>query len=90
MRTRMALQISFVRIVIRERSNEAPGGEQVRGPLFYPWFSVTGYPISEPYWSYVKVAGRYTDVLIQAYERRVLTFVPHLPTPFNRKAGGRC
>jgi hypothetical protein len=57
-------------------------GRRVTGPLFYPWFFVTGYPISEPYWSYVKVEGRYTDVLIQAYERRVLTFVPHLPSPF--------
>jgi hypothetical protein len=59
----------------------------VTGPLFFPWFAVTGYPISEPYWSYVKVSGKYTDVLIQAYERRVLTFVPHLPSPFKVQMG---
>jgi hypothetical protein len=59
----------------------------VKGPLFYPWMSVTGYPISESYWSYVKVDGKYTDVLIQAYERRVLTFVPHLPSPFKVQMG---
>jgi len=51
-------------------------GQVVNGPLFSPIFYVTGYPISEAYWSYVKVSGRYTDVLIQAYERRVLTFIP--------------
>ena len=59
----------------------------VTGPLFFPWFAVTGYPISEPYWSYVKVSGKYTDVLVQAYERRVLTFVPHLPSPFKVQMG---
>jgi hypothetical protein len=62
-------------------------GEHVQGPLFFPWFSVTGYPISEAYWSYVKVAGRYTDVLIQVYERRVLTFVPHFASPFKVQMG---
>jgi len=63
------------------------GGKLVTGPLFYPWMVVTGYPISEPYWSYVKVAGSYTDVLIQAYERRVLTFVPHLQSGFKVQMG---
>ena len=51
-------------------------GQTVQGPLFFPWFSLTGYPISEAYWSYVKVGGAYTDVLIQAYQRRVLTYIP--------------
>jgi hypothetical protein len=72
---------------LNEQTDIVQGGQQVRGPLFYPWFAVTGYPISEPFWSYVKVAGRYTDVLIQAYERRVLTFVPHLPSPFKVQMG---
>ena len=62
-------------------------GNVVEGPLFFPWFAVTGYPISEAYWSYVKVDGKYTDVLIQAYERRVLTYVPHLPSPFKVQMG---
>ena len=62
-------------------------GQSVSGPLFFPWMSVTGYPISEPYWSYVKVAGSYTDVLIQAYERRVLTYVPHLQAGFKVQMG---
>ncbi len=72
---------------LNQQTDIIQDGQQVKGPLFYPWFSVTGYPISEPYWSYVKVEGQYTDVLIQAYERRVLTFVPHLPTPFKVQMG---
>lgn len=62
-------------------------GQTVRGPLFYPWMSVTGYPISEPYWSYVKVEGKYTDVLIQAFERRVLTYVPHFQPGYKVQMG---
>lgn len=62
-------------------------GDLVPGRLFEPWFSVTGFPISEAYWSYVKVEGRYMDVLTQAYERRVLTFLPQLPTPFKVQMG---
>jgi hypothetical protein len=72
---------------LNQQATIVQDGQVVQGPLFYPWFAVTGYPISEPYWSYVKVEGKYTDVLIQAYERRVLTFVPHLPSPFKVQMG---
>lgn len=72
---------------LNEQADIIQDGSTVQGPLFYPWFAVTGFPISEPYWSYVKVEGKYTDVLIQAYERRVLTFVPHLPSPFKVQMG---
>lgn len=63
------------------------GGDLAQGRLFDPWFKVSGLPISEAYWSYVKVEGRYTDVLTQVFERRVLTFIPHLPTPFKVQMG---
>jgi hypothetical protein len=72
---------------LNQQTDIIQGGQAVKGPLFYPWFAITGYPISEPYWAYVKVGGTYTDVLIQAYERRVLTFVPHLPSPFKVQMG---
>ncbi len=35
-----------------------------------------GFGIAEPFWSNVKVAGTNKDVLIQAFERRVLTYTP--------------
>jgi hypothetical protein len=72
---------------LQQQTKIIQDGKLVTGPLFYPWMQVTGYPISEPYWSYVKVAGTYTDVLIQAYERRVLTYVPHLQTGFKVQMG---
>lgn len=37
---------------------------------------VLGYPISEPYWVRVKVGGVARDVLVQAFERRILTYSP--------------
>src|SRR5207248_7514703 len=39
--------------------------------------------ISEPYWAKVKIANQpNVDVMIQAFERRVVTYVPSLPTGF--------
>ena len=37
---------------------------------------VLGYPISEAYWATVPVAGQPTRVLIQLFQRRVLTYIP--------------
>ncbi|MGI8588276.1 MAG: lamin tail domain-containing protein [Chloroflexia bacterium] len=51
-------------------------GQLVQGPLYKPWFAQAGLPISEAYWAQVKITGRHTDVLIQAFQRRVLTYVP--------------
>jgi len=44
--------------------------------LITPWFFASGLPISEPYWTKAKVRGQITDVLVQAYERRALTYPP--------------
>lgn len=46
-----------------------------------------GFAISEPFWSRVKVAGRDTEVLVQAFERRVLTFTPANPAAFQVEFG---
>ncbi len=48
----------------------------VSGPLFEPLFYATGLPISEPYWITVRAGGTPTRVLIQLFERRVLTYNP--------------
>jgi hypothetical protein len=40
------------------------------------WLVAMGYPISEPYWVRTRVAGVERDVLVQLFERRVLTFTP--------------
>jgi phosphate/phosphite/phosphonate ABC transporter binding protein len=51
-------------------------GKQTTAKLSDPWFYTTGYAISEPYWANVKISGKQEDVLIQLFERRVLTYVP--------------
>jgi hypothetical protein len=40
------------------------------------WLVAMGLPISEAYWARVKVGGVEKDVLMQAFERRVLTYTP--------------
>jgi len=39
------------------------------------WTSDLGYPITEPYWTLVKIDGTQKWVLVQAFQRRVLTYV---------------
>jgi hypothetical protein len=52
-------------------------GQTVNARLSDPWFYATGLPISDAYWARVKIAGQMQDVLIQAFERRVVTYVPN-------------
>ena len=40
--------------------------------LLDPWVFAMGLPISDAYWATVKIEGKQQDVLIQAFERRVL------------------
>lgn len=40
------------------------------------WVYAVGYPLTEPYWTSAKINGDDVWVLVQAFERRILTFVP--------------
>jgi hypothetical protein len=44
--------------------------------LINPWYYASGRPISEAYWTRATIDGKITDVMIQMYERRALTYVP--------------
>jgi hypothetical protein len=58
-------------------------GQNDTGRLSDPWFYTTGLPISEAYWAKVKIANLpNVDVMIQAFERRVVTYVPSAPAGF--------
>lgn len=57
------------------------------GTLPLDWVFVLGYPISEPFWARVKVGGQVKDVLIQVYERRVLTYTPANPAQYRVEMG---
>lgn len=52
------------------------GGALVEGSLFPNPFYATGFPITEAYWTTVQVGGQPQDVLVQVFERRVLTYTP--------------
>jgi hypothetical protein len=62
-------------------------GNFVNAALFENPFYATGYPITEPYWANVKLAGAYIDVLMQCFERRCLTFTPSNPDGWKVEAG---
>jgi hypothetical protein len=51
------------------------------------WVFAMGLPITEPYWTKAKVAGVEKDVLVQLFERRVLTYTPSNPAGFQVEMG---
>jgi hypothetical protein len=62
-------------------------GAFVTDLLFQDPFFATGRPITEAYWANVKVGGVYTDVLIQCFERRCLTYTPSNDPVWRVEAG---
>jgi Tol biopolymer transport system component len=62
-------------------------GQTVQRALNVPWFYASGLPVSDAYWARVKIAGLYQDVLIQAFERRVLTYNPNNQPAFQVEMG---
>ncbi len=51
------------------------------------WVFTLGYPISEPYWTRIKVGGVDRDVLVQPFQRRVLTYLPDNPSGWQVEMG---
>jgi hypothetical protein len=51
------------------------------------WLFAMGYPISEPYWTRCMVGGEEKDVLVQLFERRVLTYTPSNPAGWRVEMG---
>ena len=51
------------------------------------WLYVLGYPISEPYWIDSTVGGATKRVLVQLYQRRVLTYTPSNPAQYQIEFG---
>jgi hypothetical protein len=64
------------------------GGSYVDGPVFFgnPVY-VLGRPITEPYWTRARVGGVERDVLVQLFERRVLTYTPANPPGWQVEMG---
>ena len=55
--------------------------------LFEDPFYAVGYPVTEAYWTNVKVKGEEKDVLVQCFERRCLTYAPGNPEGWMVEAG---
>ncbi len=62
-------------------------GAQVQGKLFDSVLFTTGLPLTEPYWTRAKVGGTAKDVLVQAFERRIMTYTPSNPEGFRVETG---
>jgi hypothetical protein len=56
-------------------------------PVFEPWTSVMGLPITEPYWTRTLVGGQLRILLVQLFERRALTYTPTNPDGFKVEMG---
>jgi hypothetical protein len=55
------------------------------GPI--PAIAAFGLPITDPYWITTRVGGVATDVLVQMFERRVITYTPSNPRAFQVEMG---
>ncbi|HEX8599814.1 MAG TPA: hypothetical protein VF952_15030 [Chloroflexia bacterium] len=51
------------------------------------WEVDLGYPITEPYWTNVRIGGTSKWVLVQAFQRRVLTYVADNPPGWQVEMG---
>jgi hypothetical protein len=53
----------------------------------WDWIYVAGYPITEPYWVHIEIAGQPRNVLVQVFERRTVTYDPAAPEGFKVQFG---
>ncbi len=53
----------------------------------FDWQFVLGYPITEAYWTQMRVGGKDYPVLIQAFQRRVLTYAPDFAPEWQLQQG---
>jgi hypothetical protein len=62
------------------------GHNYTTGPVF-DWISTFGYPITDAYWVNTRVGGILKDVMVQIFERRVLTYTPGNPSGYQVEMG---
>jgi hypothetical protein len=61
-------------------------GQYVTDKVF-DWVFAMGYPLTEPYWIQISVGGQTHWVVMQAYQRRILTFDPNNDPAFQVEMG---
>lgn len=62
------------------------GGRTVQDTVI-DWTFAMGYPLTEPYWMPVQVGTEERWVLVQAFQRRILTYSPSNPPGFQVEMG---
>ncbi len=60
---------------------------RVRTGVVVDWLFAMGYPVSDAYWTRSQIGGVEKDVLVQLFERRVLTYVPDNPEGYKVEMG---
>ena len=63
-----------------------PGDQPTTGDVV-DWLYSTGLPLTEAYWTRARVGGVEQWVLVQAFERRLLTYTPSNPTAYGVEMG---
>lgn len=71
---------------MNQRGPVIENGKVVQGPVVDALFAF-GRPVTEPYWTQARVGGELEDVLIQLFERRVLTYTPTNPAQYQVEMG---
>jgi len=68
------------------RGRVVENGRVVTAPIV-DWLFAMGYPITDPYWTRAVVGDTERDVLVQLFERRVLTYTPDNPPGYQVEMG---
>jgi hypothetical protein len=63
------------------------GGALVEQTPLFDWVNVAGFPIAPAFWATVRVGGVPTAVMVQLFERRVLSYTPTNPAAFRVEMG---
>jgi Tol biopolymer transport system component len=58
-----------------------------REDALFDWVFTMGYPVTEAYWTKQTVGGKTYDVLVQAFQRQVLTYTPDNAPPWRVQFG---
>jgi hypothetical protein len=68
-------------------SGPIESGGRLQTSQLFDWAFTMGYPISEPFWAQIRVGGAPRMVLMQIYQRRVLTYDPANPGAWQVEMG---
>ncbi|CAN5670161.1 hypothetical protein BH23CHL2_BH23CHL2_31570 [soil metagenome] len=72
---------------MNSRGPVAEGGITREADLFLNAYFATGFPITEAYWTTIRVSGVDHQVLLQCFERRCLTYTPSNDPGWQVEAG---